>query len=194
MHTTFFNILCFSCQGKSRDIVYQRTCLFSWLIFVKHGLFGIQLTAYSARSRLIDHGIYYIIRCEIWLLTIFHIPYIHFQRELKKVTLPKWYLSFFVQYTFFVFYAKLWYVTSSISFRVLKNLERLKQIAKNTYYECLIFRVTGVSVKASQTETYYRTSQLRLRNAQGSQVSSFDFSTLYRESKMYLCISRLCHI
>ena len=37
MHTNFFNILCFSCQGESRDIVYQRTCLFSWLIFAKHG-------------------------------------------------------------------------------------------------------------------------------------------------------------
>ena len=44
-HTNFFNILCFSCQGKSRDIVYQRACLFSWLIFAKHGLFGIQITA-----------------------------------------------------------------------------------------------------------------------------------------------------
>ena len=94
MHTNFFNILCFFCQGKSRDIVYQNTCLFSWLIFAKRGLFGIQLTAYSARSRLTDHGIYYIIRCGIWLLTIFHTPYIHFQQELRKVTSPKWYLSF----------------------------------------------------------------------------------------------------
>ena len=57
MHTDFFNILCFFCQGKSRDTVYQRTCLFLWLIFAKHGLFGSQLTAYSARSRLTDHGI-----------------------------------------------------------------------------------------------------------------------------------------
>ena len=89
MHTNFFHILCFSCQGKSRDIVYQHTCLFSWLIFTKHGLFGIQLTAYSVRSRLTDHEIYYIIRCGIWLLTIFHIPYIHFQGELRKVTSPK---------------------------------------------------------------------------------------------------------
>ena len=100
MHTNFFNILCFSCQGKSRDIVYQRTCLFSWLIFAKHGLFGIQLTAYSARSRLTYHRIYYIIRWGIWLLTIFHIPYIHFQRELRKITSPKWYLSFFFFFWF----------------------------------------------------------------------------------------------
>ena len=28
-----------------------------------------------------DHGIYYTIRCGIWLLTIFRIPYIHFQHE-----------------------------------------------------------------------------------------------------------------
>ena len=60
-----FCILCFSCQGKSRDIVYQVTCLLSWLIFAEPGLFEIQLTAYSARSRLTDHGIYYIIRCGI---------------------------------------------------------------------------------------------------------------------------------
>ena len=70
----------------------------------------------------------------------------------------------------------------------------MKTNCENTFYECFIFRVTGLSVKASQTEIYYRTSQLRLRNVQGSQVSSFDFSTLYRESKMYLCIGRLCHI
>ena len=30
MHTNLFRILCFSCQGKSRDIVYQRRCLFLW--------------------------------------------------------------------------------------------------------------------------------------------------------------------
>ena len=39
MHTNLFTILCFSCQGKSRDIVYQRICLFLWLIFAQHGLF-----------------------------------------------------------------------------------------------------------------------------------------------------------
>ena len=39
MHTNLFNILCFSCQGKSRDIVYQRTCLFSGFLLAKHGLF-----------------------------------------------------------------------------------------------------------------------------------------------------------
>ena len=94
MHTNLFNILCFSCQGKSRDIVYQRTCLSSWFIFAKHGLFGIQLTVYSAPSRLTDHGIYYIIWCGIWLFIIFHIQYIHFQRELRKVTSLKLYLSF----------------------------------------------------------------------------------------------------
>ena len=94
MNTTLFNILWFSFQETSRDIVYQRSCLFSWLIFVQHGLYGIILTFYSALSRLTDHGIYYITRCRIWLLTIFHISFIHFQRELRKVTPPKWYLSF----------------------------------------------------------------------------------------------------
>ena len=77
----------------------KRSCWFSWLIFVQHGLYGILLTLYSALSRLTDHGIYYITRCRIWLLTIFHILCIHFQQELRKVTPPKWYLSFFVQYT-----------------------------------------------------------------------------------------------
>ena len=99
MHTNLFKILCFSCQGKSRDVIYQCICLFLWLIFAQHGLFEIQLTVYSAFSRLTDLGIYDITRCWIWLLTIFHIPYIHFQWELRKVTSPKWYLSFFVQYT-----------------------------------------------------------------------------------------------
>ena len=98
MHTNLFNILCFSCQGKSRDIVYQRMCLFLWIIIAQHGLFEIQLTVYSVLSRLTDLGIYDITLRGIWLLTIFHIPYIHFQRELRKVTSPKWYLSFFVQY------------------------------------------------------------------------------------------------
>ena len=94
IHTNLFNILWFSSQGKSRNIVYQRTWWFSWLIFVQHGLFGILLTVYSALSCLTDHGIYYITRCRIWLLTIFHIPYIHFQRELRKIIPPKLYLSF----------------------------------------------------------------------------------------------------
>ena len=85
--------------GKSRDIVYQRICLFLLLIFAQHWLFEIQLTVYSALSRLTDLGIYDVTRCGIWLLTIFHIPYIHLQRELRNVTSPKWYLSFFVQYT-----------------------------------------------------------------------------------------------
>ena len=98
MHTNLFKILWFSCQGKSRDIAYLRICLLKWLIFAQHWLFKIQLTVYSALSRLTDLGIYDITRSGIWLLTIFHIPYIHFQRELRKVTSPKWYLSFFVQY------------------------------------------------------------------------------------------------
>ena len=68
---------------------------FLWLIFAHHGLFEIQLTVYSALSRLTDLGIYDITRRGIWLFTIFHIPYIPFQRELRKVTSPKWYLSFF---------------------------------------------------------------------------------------------------
>ena len=93
MHMNLFKILCFSCQGKSRDIVYQRICLFLWLIFAQHGLFEIQLTVYSALSRLTDLGIYDITRCGIWLLTIFHIPYIHFQRELRKVTSPIYWLG-----------------------------------------------------------------------------------------------------
>ena len=98
MNTTLFNILWFSCQGTSRDIVYQSSCWLSWLIFAQHGLYGILPPLYSALSRLTDHGIYYITRCRIWLLTIFHISFIHFQRELRKATQPKWYLSFFVQY------------------------------------------------------------------------------------------------
>ena len=98
INTNFFNILGFSCQEKSRDIVYQRTGLFPWSIFVENGLFGIILTVFSALSRLTDHDIYYITRCRIWLLTIFHIPYIHFQRELRKVTPPKLYLSFLYNY------------------------------------------------------------------------------------------------
>ena len=100
MHTNLFKILWFSCQGKSRDIVYKRICLFLWLKFAQHGLFEIQFTLSSALSRLTDLGIYDITLCGIWLLTIFHIPYIHFQQELRKVTSPKWYLSFFVQYIY----------------------------------------------------------------------------------------------
>ena len=84
----------FAVREKSRDIVYQRTCWFSMIIFVQHGLLWIQLTAYSALLRLTNHGIYYIPRCGIWLLTIIHIPYIHFQRKLRKVTPLKIYLSF----------------------------------------------------------------------------------------------------
>ena len=98
MNTNLFNILWFSCQGKSRDIIYQSSCLFSWWIFVQHGLFGILLTAYSALSRLTDYGIYSITRCGLSMLTIFHFPDIHLQRELRNVTPPKLYLSFFSVY------------------------------------------------------------------------------------------------
>ena len=70
--------------------------------FLFHGLYWIQFNAYSALSRLTDLGIYYITRCGIWLLTIFHIPYIHFQREMRKVTSPKWYLSFLFSIDIFV--------------------------------------------------------------------------------------------
>ena len=82
MHTDLFNILCSSCQGKVEKHVssINAYAYFLWLIFVWHGLFEIQLTVYSALSRLTDLGIYYITRCGIWLLTIFHIPYIPFQR------------------------------------------------------------------------------------------------------------------
>ena len=62
------------------------------------GLFGIQLIVYLTLSYLTEHEIYNITQCAIWLLTIFHI----FQRELRKVTPLKLYLSFFVQYTFHV--------------------------------------------------------------------------------------------
>ena len=72
MNTTLFNILWFSCQGTSRDIVNQRSFWFLWLIFVQYGLYGILLTVYSALSRLTDHGIFYITRCRIWLLTILY--------------------------------------------------------------------------------------------------------------------------
>ena len=107
MNTNVFNILWFSCQRNSRDIVYQRTCWFSWFIVVRHGLFEILLTVYSALSRSTNHGIYYITRRGIWLLTIFHIPYIHFQRELRKVTPPKLYLSvyLFPRWNLFSFHA-----------------------------------------------------------------------------------------
>ena len=76
-------------SGKSRDIAYQRICLLLWLIFAQHGLFEIQLTVFSTLSRLTDLGIYDITQCGIWLLTIFHIPYIHFPRELRKEPSPK---------------------------------------------------------------------------------------------------------
>ena len=114
-NTNLFNILWFSCQGKSRDIVNQRTCRILWLIFAQHGLFGILLTVYSALSRLTDHGIYYIIRCGIWLLTVFHIPYIYFQRKLRKVIQPQWYLSFFVQYSRMKNNASFWISCQSVS-------------------------------------------------------------------------------
>ena len=71
MHTNLLKILCFSCQGKSRDIVYQRICLFLRSIYAQHGLFEIQLTVYSALSRLTDLGIDDITRCGIYF--IFHI-------------------------------------------------------------------------------------------------------------------------
>ena len=91
------------CAFPVRDIVYQRICLFLCLMFAQQRLFEIQLTVYSALSHLTDLGMYYKTRCRTWLLTLFHIPYIHFQRELRKVTSPKVYLSFFVQYIKFPF-------------------------------------------------------------------------------------------
>ena len=60
IHTNLFKIWCFSYQIKSRDIVYLRVWIFCWLMFAQHGLFEIQLTVYSALSRLTDLGIYYI--------------------------------------------------------------------------------------------------------------------------------------
>ena len=97
MHTNLLKILCFSCHGKSRDIVYQRKCLILCLIFAQYIPFEMhdQLIVYSALSRLTDLGIYDISRCGIWLITFFYILYIHFQRELRKATSPKWYLSYF---------------------------------------------------------------------------------------------------
>ena len=83
----------FFCHWQSRDIVYQCTCLLSWLTLALHGLFGIQLTVYSALSHLTDYGLYYITRFGISLLTIFHIPCTHFQREQRKVLSAKLYLS-----------------------------------------------------------------------------------------------------
>ena len=100
MNTNLYNILWFSCPGKSRDIVYQHTCWFSWLIFVQHGLFGILLTVSSALSPLTDHGIYYIIRCGNMAVNNIFISHISIYNEkLRKVIPPKLYLSFFVQYT-----------------------------------------------------------------------------------------------
>ena len=92
--THFFKNFVIFRSGKRRHIVYQRTCWISWWIFIQHGLYGILLTVYSALSRLTDHGIYYITRCRIWLLTIFHIPSICFQRELGNFTPQKLYFSF----------------------------------------------------------------------------------------------------
>ena len=51
MNTNLFNILSFSCQGQSKDIIYQRTCWFLWLIFAQDGFFGILLTVSSTLSR-----------------------------------------------------------------------------------------------------------------------------------------------
>ena len=116
MLMNLLKILCFSCQGKSGDIVYQRICLFLLLIFAQHGLFENQLTFYSALSRLTDLGIYDITRCGIWLLTIFHIPYIHFQRELRKVTSPKWYLSFL--FSIYSFISLSMFICFKFSFRL----------------------------------------------------------------------------
>ena len=132
MHTNLFKILCFSCRGKSRDIVYQRICLFLWLIFTQHGLFYIQLTVFSALSRLTDLGIYDITRCRIWLLTIFHIPYIHFQPELRKVTSQKWYLSFFVQYI-----SNRTSVEQSIYFRQSNFVPWCKY---GSYWQCFLYQ------------------------------------------------------
>ena len=104
----FFSTFCDFLSGKSRDIVHQRTFWFTWLIFVQHGLFGILLTVHSALSCLTDHGIYYITRCRIWLLTKFQIPYIRFQREVRKVTPPKLYLSFLFSIYVLSQYCYLW--------------------------------------------------------------------------------------
>ena len=72
-------------------------------------------------SRLTDLGIYYITRCGICLLTIYHIPYIHFQRELRKVTSPKIYLSFLFSiyaYSYIIEY-KYFHFKDKISGRVM---------------------------------------------------------------------------
>ena len=102
INTYLLNILWFSCQGKSRYIIYQRTCWFLWLIFAQHGLFGILLTVYSSLSRLTDNGIYYITRCGIRLLTIFHIPYIILHVLSTKI--EKSYTAKIMPFFFFVQY------------------------------------------------------------------------------------------
>ena len=79
---------------EKRDIFYQRTICISLLIIDQHGLFGNKPTAFKVGSHLTDNGFYYNTWCGIWLLIIFHIPCIHFIRELRKVTSHKLYLSF----------------------------------------------------------------------------------------------------
>ena len=89
-----FNILVIFLSGKR----YRHRLSTHMLIFVVNIRPAQTLsdsTVYSAPPHLTNHGIYYITRCGIWLLTIFHIPYFNFQLELRKVTPPKLYLSFF---------------------------------------------------------------------------------------------------
>ena len=145
----FFKILCFSCQGKSRDIVYQRICLFVWLIFAQHGLFEIQLTVYTALSRLTDLGIYDITRCGIWLLTIFHIPYIQFQRELRKVTSPKWYLSFL-----FSIYQYLSRRLSDVTFHMVNSLYTFHYCKRRSNNTSFYYSKTGVLGHHKKTDRH----------------------------------------
>ena len=69
MHTDFIKVLCVSCQRRSKNIVYQHRSWFSWLLFFRHGLSGIQLIAFSAFSRLTEHEIYYNISYHIYPLS-----------------------------------------------------------------------------------------------------------------------------
>ena len=89
---------------------------------------------------LTDHGIYHITRCGIWLLTIFHIPYIYFPRKLRKVIPPKVYLSFFVQYR--------------ISTLSINNCQIRLRSAVKTLWERSDPRAEGVQTKDQRRQEY----------------------------------------
>ena len=110
MHMSLFKILCFTCQWKSRDIVYQRICLL-FVVNIRPARTFWDSTHCLLSPFTLDwsRNLWHNPMRNMAVKTIFHISYIHFQRELRKVTSPKWYLSFFVQYMMFSYKIKhLW--------------------------------------------------------------------------------------